>query len=128
VQYFVGYHNADGMGYPASARDPLSIHSKKPVEHLRDGVVWVVEGRGNTPKQFTLAAVFVVDATDASNHEGFSHTARGKGRVFHSPPSLNDLDWFPDFLKKIGHFGIGIQPLTDGRFIDGFIRLAITAG
>ena len=126
MQHFVGYHDADRMGHPANVHDPLSIHSKRPVEHLLDCVVWIVEGSGETPKQFTLAAVFVVTSTGDSDHDGFNHVARGDGRVFRSPPSLNGLDGFPAFFQKVGHFGLGIPQITEARFIDGLIRLAIT--
>jgi hypothetical protein len=115
------------MGYRAHERDPLSIHSKRSVEHLKDGVVWVIEGTGGTPKRFGLAVVFLVNETDESSHEGFQYVARGPGRVFRAPPEINELGWFPEFFKRVGHFGLGITPITEGTFIDGLVRLVITS-
>ena len=126
MKHFVGYHNEVGQGYPAHGSDPLSIYSNKPLDHLIGDALWLVEGVGETPKQFRLAVAFVVNEVGPSENESFQFGAWGEGRVFNEAPLLNSLEWFPDFFQKLGHFAFGVVELTDDRFIDGLVRLAIT--
>jgi hypothetical protein len=128
MRHFVGYHNREGMGYPANTHDPLSIHTNRSVEHLKGGLVWLVEGeQGEQRKRFTLCAVFLVDETGSSDHAGFTNVARGRGREFQSPPLLNELDWFPEFFEWSGHFGRGVPEITEQRHLDGLIQLLVTS-
>jgi hypothetical protein len=128
LRHFIGYHNREGMGYPANDRDPLSIHTNQPVQQMLNETVWIIEGQGTEGrKRFTLAAVFIVREVGESDLKGFVNVARGAGHVFQTPPVLNELAWFPDFFEWAGRFGRGVPELADRQFIDELIRLLIVS-
>ncbi len=112
---FVAYHNYDRMEYPFDMDESgdFSFYSSKSTSFLEKTVgqrVWVIEGHSEGKrKTYELCAVFEPEQIVASNHPDFLHMMYGgKGIIFEQPIVLNELDWFPDFLKSQSNFSIGI--------------------
>ncbi len=128
MRHFVAYHNTERMRGPLHEGEPLRLLANKPVDHLRDNVVWFVVGEGESPKRFTSGSVFKVSEVGDTVGDGFKHHAQGSGHVFQPPPALNDMEWFPDFSKAMAHFSLGVLEVKEPRFVEEFIGLASHAG
>jgi len=128
MRHFIAYHNTERMGRPLHDGDPLSLMTKKAVQHLLQNAVWFVQGDGTAPKCYSLGSIFVVNEVGETGEEEFKRFARGRGHVFEPLIPLNDLEWFPKLFKALAHFSLGVQEVKDERFISELIRLAEQAG
>jgi hypothetical protein len=128
VRHFVAYHNTEKMGRPLHAGEPLRLLTKKSVSNLPGNTVWFITGSGAGQRQYALGSVFRVAEVGPVNEEGFKHFASGPGHVFEPPVPLNDAEWFPEFKKVMGNFGLGVQETTDPRVIEALRCLAANAG
>ena len=110
---FVTYHNRPGMGYPLQDGPQFAVLTNKPPNHMIGHYIWVVEGFGS-PRQYYIRQRFYIDGVEDSDVDGFAYRFHGEeGENFQSEVSLRNLDWFPEFLKSVGNFGIGAQALDE---------------
>jgi hypothetical protein len=128
MRHFIAYHNTERMGRPLHEGEPLRLLTSKSVDRLIGDTVWFITGEGAGERQYAVGSVFRVDIVGDAAEEGFKHFASGPGHVFRPPVPLNDEDWFPEFLRTMGNFGLGLQEVKDQRVIDALKRFASAAG
>lgn len=128
MRHFVAYHNVERMGRKLEDGDPLNLLTKRPPVKLLDNTVWFVVGHGGAPKSYSLGSVFIVTEVGETGQTEFKYFARGQGHVFQPQPVLSNLEWFPEFFKKLAHFSLGVQELKQPRFVDELRQLAVQAG
>ncbi len=125
MKHFVQYHHVERMG-PASPK--LVIHTNKRVEGIAGHVVWLIAGQGQ-PRKYALAKAFVVDEVGPLVGEDFKHYVRGTtGRTFDPPIALDELPWFPGFLRSQANFSLGLKEIRQDGFIAEFKLLAAANG
>jgi hypothetical protein len=128
MRHFVAYHRADRMGYDAEACDSFSHYTNKRIKNLIGDTVWVITGEPGYPKQYYLVSCFIVEAITPADHGDFGLILRGQGRKLEPMAHLNDLDWFPQFRRRMGNFALGLQRVKDPEIIAAFHQLAMCRG
>ena len=123
MRHFVAYHNTERMGRSLRESDPLTVLSSKPVERLLHNTVWIVVGEGSSPRRYSLGSVFVVDDCGLSGVDGFKNYARGQGQLIDPPTPLNEQEWFPQLIKTMANFSLGVQELKEPLIIEALIGL-----
>ena len=108
---------------------PFQVYTNKSIHDLKGSVVWVVEGVGRSPKQYNLVSRFIVHRVEESPHAAFKTAGYGDDRdgISHELKEhirLNDFEWFPDFRRRMGNFGFGLQPVTDDEVVNHLEKLA----
>ena len=118
--HFVVYHNRDTMQRDASELTGYSVVTTKPVSKAIGGRIWVITGRGQ-PRRYSLVHTFIAEqAGPLEGQPGVNKVCASTGDpVLESEVPLDDLEWFPDFRRALGNFGLGFQRLTNPRFIAG---------
>ena len=123
---YVIYHNGDERG---ALVDPLRFFTSRSVTRLPGHVVWAIEGTtSRREKVYRLRSRFTVTHAGPAQTEGFTHAFSGQGAVFSPGLRLNDLPWFPGFLKSVANFSLGLTAIPDERCIEGFERLVADGG
>jgi hypothetical protein len=114
MRNFVGYHNAEKMGYSLrDAKDPFAFVTRKAVGHLVGARVWAITGEGQ-PRRYFCAGWFRVDRIEPSAGDPSERKVRGTvGRVFKPMIRLNELPWFPRFRQSQSNFSLGLQAIKD---------------
>lgn len=129
MKHYVVYHS-DRMPYPAEEVTGLAVYTNKAVGPVEGSRVWLLTGKGKSPKKFYLVSTFIADEVDRSGREGFESVVSGrKGRIF--PPPFVRLDhrpWFPAFQKDQGNFAFGFQIIGKPEFVVGLSEAAKECG
>jgi hypothetical protein len=100
---FAAYHNTKKMGEPLADGPPYDLFTNTgSPERFVGHRIWVIEGRGDSPKQFFLRQRFVVNHVEPCSLDGFDFRLVGREGIDVEIP-LNDLSWFPEF--KLGVTG-----------------------
>jgi hypothetical protein len=128
MKHFIAYHNTEKMGRPLHEGEPLRLLTGKSVDRLIGHTVWFITGESSGERQYALGSVFRVNEVGDAAEEGFKHFATGPGHVFRPPIPLNDEQWFPDLLRSMGNFGLGLQEVKEQRVIDALKQFATAAG
>lgn len=128
MSHLIAYHNTEKMGRPLHDGEPLRLLTSKSVDRLLGNTVWFVTGAGSGEREYALGSVFRVSEVGDAADQGFKHFASGSGHVFRPPVPLNDEKWFPDLLRSMGNFGLGVQETTDERVVSSLTRIATGAG
>jgi hypothetical protein len=126
-RHFVAYHNPQRMGYTAAESDPFSVYTSK---HFLDPIgdtVWMITGEGKSPKQYYLSSWFVVSEVGPSDDTDFGYSLSGQGGVLDPMPRLNDLDWFPAFIRRMANFSFGVQEIKQAEVVEALKQLAAEA-
>jgi hypothetical protein len=120
MKNFVGYHNADKMGYSfQDAEEPLAFVTKKAADHLVGARVWSIAGEGQ-PRGYFLGGWFLVDKVEPSAGDPLVRNVRGTvGQVFKPMIRLNELPWFSRFRQSQSNFSLGLQPINN-EFVPHF--------
>ena len=133
-KHFVAYHSAEKMGGDYIAEDgPAYFFSSKPLSVLTravGGIVWIINGarRGNQTI-YTLRGFYSPEQIIDSEDPEFSYELYADdGRALPVPYALNDLPWFPDFLKSQGNFSLGINEIKDPSVCEQLCSIANAAG
>ena len=130
VRHFVAYHNAAKMGYDYKPRGTYAFFSRKALRFLDQTVaetVWAINGsRLSTRKTtYTLCAVYIPDEVVDADDTEFDYIVAGTvGHDFGPPTELNQLPWFPSFLKSQSNFSLGINEIRDAAVIEQLTALA----
>ncbi|ROZ72091.1 hypothetical protein [Ramlibacter sp. WS9] len=126
MNHFAAYHNPDTMGYGAL---DINVHSQLTGQRIADPTrfigarLWTVTGErlaGSPRKHYSLRNTFVIDRISPYTGavQGFDKMVTGSdGMMFNPMIPLSDLDWFPEFLKRMGNFGFGIHPIMNSEYI-----------
>ena len=113
---FVVYHNTGKMG-----GDPgpfTAVTRKALAEKIVGDRIWLIAGNGTRKKVYTLASCFIVGQVSKPESAEFSFLLSGtEGKVFDPPIPLNDLEWFPEFLRSQRNFRSGLQVVTDAKVV-----------
>ena len=122
MRHFVAYHNSDKMGHEDS--DPTGLYTRKNTSQTGD-LIWIVTGSGKSPKRYSLTSWFIVSHVEPADNSRFRLTVRGtEGGALNPTPILNDLPWFAGFFRRMAHFSLGLQEITDPIVIRSMRRLA----
>jgi hypothetical protein len=129
MRHFVAYHSEKRMGYTAEESDPFGLYTSKNVSNPIGDTVWIIAGKGGTPKQYFLASWFVISKVTPANHPDFGLTLSGQeGGAFDPMPRLDVMEWFPDFRRRMANFSIGLTELRQPAVIEALRQVAATAG
>lgn len=128
MKHFAAYHNVDKMGHPYEPSEDFGIYSKKALKFLETAIgetVWLINGaKQGSAKLYTLCAVFTPDQIIDSEGEFDYLICGSSGSGFNPPIVLNNLSWFPQFLKNQTNFSLGINVILDEEAISGLTQLA----
>jgi hypothetical protein len=118
------------MGYDYEPSGEYAFFNRKALTFLKQTVgetVWAINGsrlRTRTTT-YTLCAVYIPDeVVDAEDVEFDYIVAGGVGHDFDPPIELNQLPWFPRFLKSQNNFSLGINEIQDIAVIEQLTALA----
>lgn len=117
MKHFIAYHSAHKMGREYGAPGKLVFLSKK-LGLLKQAVgntVWVVEGLPHGKKTgYTLCGAYVADSVAPESPSSDLYVIQGnQGTDFVPPVPLNQLSWFPAFLKSQSNFSLGFNRISD---------------
>jgi hypothetical protein len=127
MPHFVAYHSEKRMGYEAEDCEPFSLYTSKKIADIGD-IVWIITGKGDSPKQYYLCEWFLVSKLTEADDSEFGISLCGEeGGSFDKMPRLDHLEWFPDFRRRMGNFGIGLTELNPA-VIEALRRVAVEAG
>lgn len=118
MQHYIAYHNAERMGHSDIER--LRVYTSRSVDEKMIGDrIWLIAGVGiKSSKQYSLASTFLVEEVSNSDIGEFKWCVAGfDGRIFNPPIPLDDLPWFPEFMKAQQNFSLGLREIGDARFI-----------
>lgn len=130
MRHFVAYHNAEKMGYDYEPSGEYAFFSRKALTFLEQTVgatVWVINGSRPRARKttYTLCAVYVPDEVVDAEDTEFDYIVAGSiGHDFDPPIELNQLPWFPSFLKSQSNFSLGINEIRDAVIIGQLTALA----
>lgn len=133
-KHFVTYHSAEKMGGDYIAEDgPAYFFSSKPLSVLTrvvGNIVWIINGaRSGNQTIYTLRGFYSPEQIIDSEDPQFSYELYADaGRALPLPYVLNDLPWFPGFLKSQGNFSLGINEVKDPSVCEQLCRIATEAG
>jgi hypothetical protein len=118
--HYIVYHNPDVMGYPASDITNFSVVSNKPGgSDLPGSTIWLLTGEG-TPRRYYVVQRFTADVIDSAEEQGFSTRVSSEaGERFTPMIRIDEEEWFRDFQRSQANFSLGLQRVTDDRFIRG---------
>lgn len=125
MENFVQYHNVEKIGYSASELDEPKIFTDKSVRYLSSNKVWLISGEGRSPKDYYLAAVFIVNRTssDCYDHPDFKNAAYGVGYIIGEKIYLNGLPWFERLKSEMSNFRNGLTQIKDISVIKEMERI-----
>lgn len=127
MDHYVVYHNQEAMGFDAGDLDGFGIITAKPVAKAFGGRVWVITGRGE-PRRYSLVQTFVAEyAGPHDEHPDLNLVAASSGESFKPEIEIDGFDWFPDFRRSMGNFGLGFQRLKEPRFVEALEKVAAAA-
>jgi hypothetical protein len=117
------------MGYTAEESDPRGLYTKKSTSALPGDVVWIIAGKGQSPKQYFLSSWFLISHVEKADHPDFLYSIKGEvGAALEPMPLLSGREWFPAFLARAANFSIGFHEIKAPDVIEAFRCLAADAG
>ena len=125
MSHYIVYHNPDAMDYHASEITGFSVVTdKSPPSDLQGSTIWLLTGEG-TPRRYFLVQRFTADLIESGEDEGFKTKISSEaGERFSPMLPLDDEDWFADFRRSVANFSLGLQRISDERFITGLEEVA----
>ncbi|MBA3351214.1 MAG: hypothetical protein H0U23_02095 [Blastocatellia bacterium] len=121
---FLAYHNPEKMGERAIDLEVHAVLTKKEVPRIIGDRVWLVTGEGS-PRKYYLCDWFIVDRIETIDDPYFRKRISGRAGNFIRPMRrLDEHEWFPDFKRSNGNFGLGFQPINEVRFIKALEKIA----
>ncbi len=121
---FLAYHNPEKMGERASDLKVHAVLTRKEVPRIIGDRVWLVTGEGS-PRTYYLCNWFIVDRIETIDDPYFRKRISGKiGKWIRPILRLDEYEWFPDFKRSNGNFGLGFQPINEVRFIKALEEIA----
>ena len=123
MKYFVTYHNEEKMG-PYVQEDPLHILTSKPAQGMLGNYVFIIVGKGKSPKSYELGAMFKATTIASANTTTHETRVEGEGVFVNRYTPLHGFSWF-DKLKTITqNFRFGTMEVTDPAIIEGLRTVA----
>ena len=129
---FVGYHNPDTMGHNADEVDGFQFLTDKNISSVVGSRLWLLTGEEH-PRVYYLVGHFTPTKRSPYAKGGFrwlleGPPAAGVELPRRKWPILNDEDWFDDFRASQGNFGLGLQAITNKRYVRGLESALKRAG
>lgn len=125
MPHYIVYHNPDSMGHTAGEISGFSVVTNKPAgPDVQGSTIWLITGEG-TPRRYYLVQRFTADSIESGEDEGFATKISSEtGEHFSPMLPLDDEDWFADFRRSVANFSLGLQRISDERFIKGLEEVA----
>ena len=125
MSHYVVYHNPDAMGYTAEEISGFSVvTNKSPASDVQGSTIWLITGE-STPRRYYLVQRFTADLIESGEDEGFKTMISSEtGESFSPMLPLDDEPWFADFKRSVANFSLGLQRVSDERFIKGLEEVA----
>jgi HNH endonuclease len=115
------------MGYEYQSDGELGFLSKKltVLKKAIGNTVWVVQGiRDGRKTAYTLCGAYIASSISRQSASSDMHVIRGKPITEFNPPvPLNELSWFPAFLKSQSNFSLGFSRIGDESLIQSLTAL-----
>jgi len=125
---YVAYHNPKTMGYPASDVEEFKVLTSKPVKGAIGHRVWLLSREETRRPSFQLVFQFIAERIEPVDDPRFKWKITGStGQKFRPMPRLNQEEWGSELMHETGHFGLGFQPITGERIIQGLEKMAKSA-
>jgi hypothetical protein len=101
MAHYIVYQNRERMGSYLGKGNPSSYCVTNKCSRCKEGdTVWFIQGLGK-PRRYFLEGNFVVNKIEQGQFEGFRYRMSGPGKDFDTQATLNNLPWFPHFLKRM---------------------------
>ena len=125
MSHYVVYHNPDTMGYSAEQITGFSAVTDKPAPpDLQCNTLWLLTGE-STPRRYYIVQRFTVDRIESGEDQGFrTRVVADTGQHFRPMVRIDDEEWFSDFLRSHANFSLGLQRVSEDRFIRGLEEAA----
>lgn len=134
MEHFIAYHSAQTMGYEFDAHnnDDLNFFSRKlsVLKRAIGNAVWVIQGvRDGKKTAYSLCGSYIADQVDVEDSFSNLYVITGhRIKEFSPPVPLNNLDWFPAFLKSQANFSFGFSRINDETVIQALTALQSSVG
>lgn len=129
MRHFVAYHSEKRMGYTAEESNPFGLYTRKNISKPIGDVVWIIAGKGDSPKQYFLSSWFVISTVTPADHPDFGITLSGQeGGAFDPMPRLDHMEWFPEFRRRMANFSLGLTELRQADVLEALRQVAAAAG
>ena len=126
-EHFIAYHSVQKMGYDLTPDGHLRFLSKKQglLKKAIGNIVWVMKGVPNQKgTSFSLFGLYLGSNVELENSSSERHVILGQSvKEFAPPIPLNNLDWFPSFLKSQSNFSLGFNRISDENYVQQLINL-----
>jgi hypothetical protein len=126
-EHFVAYHSVRKMGYDYGTPGSLAFLSKKGLllKKAIGNIVWVIQGDTDGRKTaYALTGAYVADSVALESKGSDAYVIRGSQGVDFVPPiPLNELGWFPAFLKFQSNFSLGFNRITNESVVRALLAL-----
>jgi hypothetical protein len=126
LRHFLGYHNADKMGYSCTTLPTPRLKTSKSVLGHEGATVWLVAGEGKAPKSYFLASRFVIDSCEPNKHPGtrLPNEVSGSGVLLGKSVCIDGTPLFEALRRSSANFVNGYCEIRDPATIAALKRLA----
>ncbi len=125
-EHFIAYHSAKVMGFEYEAQGKFEFLSAK-VGLLKKAIgnrVWVVNGSPtNGGTRYSLRGVYTATLIEFEDESSQLYRIHGNGMAFLPPLELNEMAWFPGFLKSQSNFSFGFNRISDPQVLSALMDL-----
>ncbi|HZL18649.1 MAG TPA: hypothetical protein VFG23_12980, partial [Polyangia bacterium] len=109
---YVQYHKPEYAEFPTERAGVFSIYSRKTPRGIRGSRIWLVVRKRDT-REYYLVYWFIAD-TIVLGKAGKPNGIEGKSGAWLRPRvRIDQMEWFLDFRKYMGNFGLGLQKIVD---------------
>ena len=137
MEYYIQYHNFDNLNlFPSNdaiedgsllsdSEHVISTNKRVKIENLKGSIIFLILGlvyKGE--KRYYLWSITKVEDIHENFEPDFKFSIVGIQHFIEPPKLLNKLKSFPEFMHKSGHFGLGLQKITDWEITKDFISIS----
>jgi hypothetical protein len=114
------------MGYSCEKIPEPRVKTSKPIDGLEGVTVWLIAGEGKSPKNYYLAARFIVENCEIDKYPGtdLPNQISGPGKLFHKSICLNGTPLLGLLQKQSANFVNGLCELRDPSALAALKALA----
>jgi hypothetical protein len=117
--HYVQYHHpAQGADCTSVAAGEFLVGTNKRTRNLLGQRLWVICGEGR-PRHYWLCKSYLIDRVELADDPEFRLFLYGEtGSRFQPPILLNDLPWFPAFVRSQSNFSFGLNRIQPGFVVE----------
>lgn len=126
MRTFIAYHNQQTMGYSCTDIPYPRVKTSKPINGLEGSAIWLIAGEGKRPKNFYLAAKFIVENCEFNKYPAtkLPNEISGKGKLLGKRICLDGTPLLNQIKKQTANFVSGLCELRDSAIIADLEKLA----